>query len=171
MYGSFTYLTDGGLVLVYKVWLSLCFAVLLKTFLISSPSPKTIIPANSYHSHHHKTAVFRNYYNRLLSTPLNHEDYNDEYRTIREIGRNNGFTDFEMRKVFNSTVKHKLNQTLYTKTSPPSVRYVKLPYIRSLENRLKPTLMKYNCIPAFSSPTLRSLFSRKDIIPPDSTLR
>ncbi|KAI5750680.1 hypothetical protein M8J77_000330 [Diaphorina citri] len=127
----------------------------------------TIIPANSYHPYHHKTAVFRNYYNRLLSTPLNHEDYNDEYRTIREIGRNNGFTDFEMRKVFNSTVKHKLNQTLYTKTSPPSVRYVKLPYIRSLENRLKPTLMKYNCIPAFSSPTLRSLFSRKDIIPPD----
>ncbi|KAI5721395.1 hypothetical protein M8J77_020272 [Diaphorina citri] len=125
-----------------------------------------IIPSNSYHSYHHKMAVFRNYYNRLLNTPLDLDEYREECRTIRAIGFNNGFTSQEMRKIFNSTRRHRMNQLVYSTkpVEPPSI-YVKLPFISNLENRLLPTLKKYKCKPAFSSKTLTSLFARKDTIP------
>ncbi|KAI5725528.1 hypothetical protein M8J77_016654 [Diaphorina citri] len=125
-----------------------------------------IIPSNSYHSYHHKMAVFRNYYNRLLNTPLDLDEYREECRTIRAIGFNNGFTSQEMRKIFNSTRRHRMNQLVYSTkpVEPPSI-YVKLPFISNLENRLLPTLNKYKCKPAFSSKTLTSLFARKDTIP------
>ncbi|KAI5700892.1 hypothetical protein M8J75_003872 [Diaphorina citri] len=89
-------------------------------------------------------AVFRNYYNRLLNTPLDLDEYREECRTIRAIGFNNGFTSQEMRKIFNSTRRHRMNQLVYSTkpVEPPSI-YVKLPFISNLENRLLPTLNKY----------------------------
>ena len=46
-------------------------------------------------------------------------------------------------------------------------KYLKIPFIKSLQNKINPLLEKYKRKPAFSSTTIRSLFSRKDEIPPE----
>ncbi|KAI5707074.1 hypothetical protein M8J75_014147 [Diaphorina citri] len=63
-----------------------------------------IIPADSYHCHQHKMAVFRNYYNRLLEIPMDAESFEEERNTIRTIGLNNGYTPLELSKVYKGTV-------------------------------------------------------------------
>ncbi|KAI5701723.1 hypothetical protein M8J75_012665 [Diaphorina citri] len=116
-------------------------------------------------------AVFRNYYNRLLNTPLDLDEYREECRTIRAIGFNNGFTSQEMRKIFNSTRRHRMNQLVYSTkpVEPPSI-YVKLPFISNLENRLLPTLNKYKFLqktariqPYLNEPRTDYVVSKKNL--------
>ncbi|KAI5715061.1 hypothetical protein M8J77_009976 [Diaphorina citri] len=126
-----------------------------------------IIPADSYHCHQHKMAVFRNYYNRLLEIPMDAESFEEERNTIRTIGLNNGYTPLELSKVYKGTVRNKRNKLLYATRTKEERKYIKMPFIKSLQTKINPLLEKYKAKPAFSSTTIRSLFSRKDKIPMD----
>ncbi|KAI5708321.1 hypothetical protein M8J77_020540 [Diaphorina citri] len=121
-----------------------------------------IIPASSYHMYNHKMAFFRNMYNRVLEVSLERDDFMSELKTIRNIGENNGYSNYEMKKVFYNTLKNKVEKLLYTTRDANTKRYVGLPYVRSLEHPVNEIFRKYGYKPAFQSKPLTSLFNRKD---------
>ncbi|KAI5740008.1 hypothetical protein M8J77_017630 [Diaphorina citri] len=81
-----------------------------------------IIPASSYHMYNHKMAFFRNMYNRVLEVPLERDDFMSELKTIRNIGENNGYSNYEMKKVFYNTLKNKVEKLLYIPPEMPIQR-------------------------------------------------
>ncbi|KAI5742692.1 hypothetical protein M8J77_010192 [Diaphorina citri] len=101
-------------------------------------------------------------YNRVLEVPLERDDFMSELKTIRNIGENNGYSNYEMKKVFYNTLKNKVEKLLYTTRDANTKRYVGLPYVRSLEHPVNEIFRKYGYKPAFQSKPLTSLFNRKD---------
>ncbi|KAL1448333.1 hypothetical protein WDU94_003599 [Cyamophila willieti] len=123
-----------------------------------------IIPASSYHMYNHKMAYFRNMYNRVLEVPLGEEEFKEEMKTIKIIGNNNGYSNYQMRKVFNNTLRNKVEKILYTTRDTKTKKYVGLPYVKSLEHPVNKIFQKYGYKPAFQSTPLTKLFNRKDKI-------
>lgn len=63
------------------------------------------IHASSHHPYNQKMAAYNSFVHRLLSVPLNQEDYNDEVATIKYIAVQNGYKSSIVDKLINKRKK------------------------------------------------------------------
>lgn len=59
-----------------------------------------VIPYDSYHAPNIKMASFRSLIDRLYSVPMSMQDINNEKQIVLQIGRNNGYTQQQINKIF-----------------------------------------------------------------------
>lgn len=98
----------------------------------------TTIPHSSTHPTSHKKAAYRSMLYRAHKFPLQHTELQQEVETINHIAINNGF-DPSLINTMSQQIKKKLNKqhniTLTTDTTP-SVKYVKMPYLGIMSDKL-----------------------------------
>ncbi len=128
-----------------------------------------VIPYKSSHSKSNKLAAFHSYFHRLLSLPLNKENFNNELNIIFHLAKINGFPHKLISNIFN---KKRFKYFLDTQTSlKPDInsdkKFFSIPYIGPSTTKIANTLKTYNIqISSTISNSLRHTLSHlKDPIP------
>ena len=120
-----------------------------------------LIPYDSSHPTQHKIAAFYNLFHRLLSAPLNKENFTKECEYILRLAMVNGFPLKLIQNIFHK-VNNKLSLKRLTQLSQTNKEYTyfSVPYIPTLSFRLQRILNKHNIKLTFTtSNTLASIFA------------
>ena len=111
----------------------------------------TTIHADSYHPRKHKLAAFNSYVYRLLTVPMDRDDFIEEKNTIKYIAMQNGF---KTTLIDDLIVKHK--KMIYFKTkfktnliSNKNLKFISAEYTNILPTILNNKLKKLNYVVAF----------------------
>lgn len=126
----------------------------------------TTIDGNSFHPYAHKNAAYFSMVHRLLSLPLNPENYNKELATIKLIARRN-----HVKLNIDNLVKKKryasaLSQISTFSSSPGKLIYIRQPFLGNISYEIASILKKIGYRAAFYTvSSLRSISQVKDSIP------
>ena len=81
---------------IMRVWDRLSFSIYRKP-----TTTDHIIPAHSAHPYEHKISSFYSLFYRLFNIPMCESSFNEELGVIKTIAQNNGYTQEEIRNIFN----------------------------------------------------------------------
>lgn len=101
---------------------------------------------------------------------MNNDDFQEELNTIKQIARNNGYTNTLVNNILKRKQKRETEKLLFSTTPPNTVnlkRWVKIPYIGSFSHKFKRLLDRDDRKTAFySTKSLKAIISNnKDKIP------
>lgn len=131
-----------------------------------------IIPANSNHPVTHKHAALHTMIHRLVSLPLNKDDFQYELSVIRTIAYNNGYEPKLVDKLLQKKQQKIATRAIYSgiaEKTPNNTKYVRIPFLGKKSYKFS-RLLKPECQPVFyTKRSLKSLlFNNKDIISADT---
>ena len=106
------------------------------------------VHADSFHPYTQKMAPFNAFVNRLLTIPMNQEDFQDEVNIIKHIAVNNGYkSDI----IDNLIRKHRNKMERKSKLDGKKDRYISVEYANVIPNIIKNELRKLDIIVSFKT--------------------
>ncbi|KAI5632973.1 GIY-YIG catalytic domain-containing protein [Phthorimaea operculella] len=99
-----------------------------------------IIHATSRHPDSHKHAAFHAFIHRLVKVPMSKDDFQEELNTIKQIARNNGYTNTLINNILKRKQKRETEKLLFSTTpseTADSKRWVKIPFLGHISQKFK----------------------------------
>ena len=108
------------------------------------------IHAQSFHPQTHKMSAYHSYVHRLLNTPLDNNDYNDEVNTLKYIAHSNGYDASLIDKIIKKH-KHKQYNNNNTSNTQNNKKYIAAQYSNLMPTILCNTFNKINTNVSFKT--------------------
>lgn len=130
-----------------------------------------LIPADSYHHHSHKMAVFHSMIHRMLNITMSASSYTKELDYIHHLARVNGYDKREIDNILNKHIEKNRRSQMSTFFDVPNddkpARRIGMPYYPAVTKILAPVFREHDIVFApRSTATMKSLLgSNKDDIP------
>ena len=128
----------------------------------------TIIPSTSNHPFSTKMAAFHSMLHRLISIPLDTQNFKYELNIITKIAENNGYNKNIIHDLLHKKQKKVLYKQLYNSSPIPEkdkIIYRKLKYVKNTSNSLSIELKKFNIITGlYNSYNLRNCLINNKIV-------
>ncbi|XP_045779584.1 uncharacterized protein LOC123877124 [Maniola jurtina] len=124
----------------------------------------TTIPASSCHPWQHKLAAFHSYVHRLLSIPLEKENYLKELKIIYHMAQANGYNINIVNNIIKKQQLRRIKKDLYSSPSDKINKYKSsLTYFGTVSERIAKTLKAHDIHVAFrTNNTLKNICNGKD---------
>lgn len=110
----------------------------------------TTINATSHHPQSHKLAAYNSFVNRLLTVPLNTENFNEEKNILKHIAAANGYSPVIIDNIIRKQLRKKAEQTTLVNNKERN-DYVSVEYGTTFPLTLKNEMKKHGKIVAFKT--------------------